>query len=60
MRHLALTAAVVLVAGCSNFAPDAGHEIVLIKKPWIFGHGGIESEPVRTGRVRLRITQASA
>jgi regulator of protease activity HflC (stomatin/prohibitin superfamily) len=39
-----------LLAGCSNYSPDAGHEIVLIKKPWFFGHGGIDPAPVTTGR----------
>lgn len=40
----------VSVAGCTTYAPDAGHEIVLIEKPWFFGHGGVNSDPVRTGR----------
>ena len=29
--------------------PDAGHEAVLIKKPWIFGHGGVDPHPVVSG-----------
>ena len=37
-------------AGCSSYAPDAGHEVVLIEKPMFFGHGGVEAEPVKTGR----------
>jgi len=49
LRMTALLAALLLGA-CSSFSPDAGHEIVLIEKPWFFGHGGIEAEPVRTGR----------
>lgn len=32
---------------CSNI--DAGEEGVVTKKPWIFGHGGIEKEPITTG-----------
>lgn len=45
--------AIVLLAaiastGC-NASPDAGHEAVLIKKPLIFGHGGVADEPVKTG-----------
>ncbi|HYL70901.1 MAG TPA: SPFH domain-containing protein, partial [Candidatus Dormibacteraeota bacterium] len=40
----------VSMAGCSTYAPDAGHEIVLIEKPWFFGHGGVNADPVRTGR----------
>jgi SPFH domain / Band 7 family len=38
------------LASCSNFSPDAGHEIVLVKKPWFFGHGGIDPAPVKAGR----------
>jgi len=38
------------IAACSTYAPDAGYEVVLIEKPWIFGHGGVEAEPVKTGR----------
>lgn len=48
MKSIAIVL-VILLAGCSRFAPDAGHEVVLVKKPWFFGHGGIESEPITTG-----------
>src|ERR1700674_5264950 len=40
----------ICVVGCSTYSPDAGHEVVLVDKPWFFGHGGVESEPVKTGR----------
>jgi hypothetical protein len=47
-------AAVVLMlgfmVGCSSYSPDAGHEVVLVEKPYIFGHGGVDSDPVKTGR----------
>lgn len=39
----------LLIAGCSYTSPDAGHERVLTAKPFIFGHGGVDPEPVRTG-----------
>jgi hypothetical protein len=39
-----------LVAGCSVYSPDAGHEVVLVEKPWFFGHGGVDPEPVKPGR----------
>ena len=42
-----------LVAGltsCINVAPGAGEEAVLIHKPYIFGHGGVDDKPVETGR----------
>lgn len=48
MKYLAIVL-VTLFAGCSRFAPDAGHEVVLVKKPWFFGHGGVEPDPITTG-----------
>lgn len=55
MRFLiALIAA--MLSGCSVYAPDAGHEVVLIKKPWFFGHGGVEDEPVKPGRTWAAFT----
>lgn len=36
--------------------PDAGFEAVLIKKPMLFGQGGIDPTPVKTGRVYTAVT----
>lgn len=48
---LGAAALIILAAvGCRSIAPNAGHEVVLVEKPLIFGHGGVDSEPVRTGR----------
>ena len=44
-----LVLAVMLVVGCSRALPDAGHESVWVVKPWIFGHGGVDAESVKTG-----------
>lgn len=55
-RLLATLALAILVSGCSRFAPDAGYEIVLVKKPWFFGHGGIDPKPVTTGATFGAIT----
>lgn len=38
------------ISGCTSAAPDAGQEIVIIRKPWFFGHGGVVDTPVKTGR----------
>lgn len=55
MRYvIALT--VAMLGGCSVYVPDAGHEVVLIDKPWFFGHGGVEDEPVKPGRTWAAIT----
>jgi regulator of protease activity HflC (stomatin/prohibitin superfamily) len=54
MKKWALLVLVVAVfsglAACKSIAPDAGQEAVLIKKPILFGHGGVDPTPVRTGR----------
>jgi uncharacterized membrane protein YqiK len=42
--------AAVFVVGCHSVAPDAGFEGVIIRKPMIFGHGGVDETPIRTGR----------
>src|SRR5712672_1352507 len=55
MKYLVMLIAVGLV-GCSVYSPDAGHEVVLIEKPWIFGHGGVDSDPVKPGRTFGAIT----
>lgn len=42
----------IMFSGC--FSPskvDAGEEAVLVKKPWFFGHGGVDEEPIKTGLV---------
>jgi len=56
MRSAAFIAVMLLLSACSNYAPDAGHEIVLIEKPWFFGHGGVDADPVKTGRTFAAIT----
>lgn len=57
MRRLAFAVTVALaLSGCSVYSPDAGHEVVLIEKPWFFGHGGVDTEPVKTGRTFTAIT----
>lgn len=38
-----------LAVGCRTVQPDAGHEAVLVRKPLIFGSGGVDPTPVKTG-----------
>lgn len=38
------------IFGIRAVKPDAGYEAVLVRKPMIFGHGGVDQEPVKTGR----------
>lgn len=42
--------AIFALTGCSVAAPNAGHEAVWVEKPMFFGHGGVVTEPVTTGR----------
>jgi regulator of protease activity HflC (stomatin/prohibitin superfamily) len=55
---VSLIAASVLLGSCSRFSPDAGHEIVIIEKPLLFGHGGIDPEPVKVGLTFGAITSS--
>ena len=52
----AIALVVMAMIGCHSYAPNAGHEVVLIEKPIFFGHGGVDSEPVRTGRAYAAIS----
>src|ERR1700745_50301 len=50
MKYLSLTVLSLLLSACSVYSPDAGHEVVLVEKPWFFGHGGVDPVPVKPGR----------
>jgi hypothetical protein len=47
---------VAFTSGCALVAIDAGHEGVLVEKPFFFGHGGVDPVPVKTGRVTVALT----
>jgi regulator of protease activity HflC (stomatin/prohibitin superfamily) len=53
---LAVAAIMVLSVGCSTVGPDAGHQIVLVEKPYLFGHGGIENDPITAGRTVVALS----
>src|SRR5690349_22542323 len=38
-----------MMTACATVQPDAGHEAVLVRKPLLFGSGGVDPTPVRTG-----------
>ena len=42
-------ASIAMMTSCHKVEPGAGEEAVLIYQPWIFGHGGVDKEPVQTG-----------
>lgn len=41
---------IATLSSCTSAAPDADEEGVLVMKPWFFGHGGVDPEPVQTGQ----------
>lgn len=50
LKYLLMALMGLMLVGCvspSNI--DAGEEGVLIYKPWIFGHGGVDKHPITTG-----------
>ena len=51
-----LLLAMCALTGCSVASPDAGHQVVWVEKPMFFGHGGVDSDPVTTGRSYGAIT----
>lgn len=54
--RIILFALCVLSFGCQMATPDAGHEAVLVAKPWVFGHGGVFDDPVTTGSSFVAMT----
>lgn len=49
MKTLMIIAVLLLLTSCT-VAPDAGHEMVLVAKPFLFGNGGVLDQPVVAGR----------
>lgn len=43
-------------SGCLLVGVEAGHEGVLVPKPFFFGHGGVDPVPATTGRVLIAPT----
>jgi SPFH domain / Band 7 family len=53
---ITLCAAMSTLTGCTTAAPDAGHQVVWVEKPLLFGHGGVDQTPVTAGREYGTIT----
>lgn len=47
---LATLAVIIGLPSCTSVAPSGEQEAVLVEKPWIFGHGGIDMTPVTSGQ----------
>ena len=48
--------AIASLTGCSGISPSGDEEAVLIEKPWIFGHGGVDETPVSSGNEWVAIS----
>lgn len=49
LQFTVLTAFLSTLHSCYRVKPDAGEESVLVYKPIIFGHGGVDDTPISTG-----------
>jgi regulator of protease activity HflC (stomatin/prohibitin superfamily) len=49
-------AATLALAGCSRVVVEPGHEAVFNAKPFVFGRGGVDSEPLKSGSTWVAIT----
>jgi regulator of protease activity HflC (stomatin/prohibitin superfamily) len=56
MLMIAALTGLVTSSGCVFVAVEAGHEGVLVEKPFFFGHGGVDPIPATTGRVAVAPT----
>lgn len=59
IRALRMIGAMALscsLTGCIYATIDAGHEGVLVEKPLLFGHGGVDPIPIGTGRQMVAVT----
>lgn len=50
MKTVIVLLAVLTTAACGFATPGAGVEAVKVKKPYFFGHGGVDPAPIKTGR----------
>jgi len=61
MKQLQFFAAIIFLAfslltSCKMPGVEAGQELVLVQKPFIFGSGGIVQEPIKSGRPFLALS----
>jgi hypothetical protein len=55
-RFLMLCLCLGTFPGCQLPGIDAGHEGVLVQKPLLFGHGGVDPVPISAGRAAVALT----
>jgi regulator of protease activity HflC (stomatin/prohibitin superfamily) len=50
MLSVVILLMLLVAVGCSSYSPAAGHQVVLVEHPLVFGHGGVDPTPVSTGQ----------
>ena len=48
--------AVIFLGGCTMVTPEPGEQAVLVERPLLFGHGGVDPDPISTGRTIAAFT----
>lgn len=56
MKKVTIIFLLAIMTSCYRVQPDAGQESVLVYKPYIFGHGGVDDMPISTGATWCVIT----
>lgn len=56
MKKVTIIFLLAIMTSCYRVQPDAGQESVLVYKPFIFGHGGVDDMPISTGATWCVIT----
>lgn len=46
----------IVLTSCTFSKVNAGEEGVMVKKPWFFGHGGVDDSPITTGNIVTALT----
>jgi regulator of protease activity HflC (stomatin/prohibitin superfamily) len=46
----AILISIFIFSSCSSVSVEAGEEAVFVKKPWFFGSGGVDNDPLTQGR----------
>ena len=49
LRSIILIGLLINLTSCTLVTVNGDEEAVLVKKPWIFGHGGVDENPVTSG-----------
>jgi regulator of protease activity HflC (stomatin/prohibitin superfamily) len=55
-KSILICAALFVLTSCSYVGVNGDEEAVLIEKPLLFGHGGVDETPVSSGKIAVALT----